>query len=113
MWRMLGFIAVVAASMALWVTSCSGPQPEVGGVQLVEPSGEDAPYRVQATVRNQGPGHGEVTVTARLRDRASGRTVQHEGKARLEAHETTLVTIELQAPRGSYTPEVEVDYPPR
>ena len=62
MWRILGLVAVVAATMALWVVNCSGPQPEVSGVQLVEPNSEGAPYRVQATVQNQGPGHGEVTI---------------------------------------------------
>ena len=113
MWRILGLVAAIAIALALWVAQCSGPQAEVVSVELVEPAREGAPYQVHATLWNAGPGHGEVNVTARLRERASGRTVQQERKAHLQEKETTLVVVEIPAPRGSYTPEVEVEYPPQ
>jgi hypothetical protein len=113
MWRILGPIGVAAVLGVLWVAQCSGPQAEVVSVELVEPARKGAPYQVHAMLRNEGPGHGEVNVTARLRERASGRTVQQERKAHLREKETTLVVVEVPAPRGSYTPEVEVDYPPQ
>ncbi len=107
----LGLVAVLLT--ALWVVNCTGPTPEVTEVQLVEPTTPAGPYRVHATVQNQGPGHGEASVTARLRDEATGRTVQHSVTAAFQAHETTLVVVDVHAPPGRYAPEVEVEYPHR
>ena len=110
--RGLVLAAVALALATLWVLNCSGPSPVVADVQLLQPRGEGAPYRVEVTIRNQGVGHGEVAVTVRLRDR-NGRMLREERKVVLEPRETTLVVVEIPAPRGEYTPEVEVEYPPR
>jgi hypothetical protein len=113
MWRPIGLGLLGILLVALWVLNCSGPSPEVTGVQLVEPTADGAPYRVEATVQNQGAGHGEASVTVRLRDQATGWTVQQNVTIALQAHETTLVVVNLHAPRGRYTPEVDVEYPHR
>ena len=104
---------LMAAAAALWVVNCSGPRPVVTDVQLHEPDRDGAPYRVEAIVRNAGGGRGQVTVNVRLRERASGRTIQTGKQVVLEARESALVLAELPAPRGNYAPEVEAEYPPR
>jgi hypothetical protein len=96
----------------LWVSSCSGPRPEVGDVSLAAPSEEGAPYRMTATVHNQGHGHGQVVVTFRLRDPATDRTVQQEEQIVLSGGQTAVVTTEILAPPAAYKSEVEVEYPP-
>ena len=111
--RAFGILGVAVAIAALWVMNCSGPQPSVTNVRMIEPRAEATPYRVEATIHNKGNGQGQVAVTVRLRDRASDQTIQEDRKAVLKAGETTLVVVEMQAPRGDYTPEVEVEYPPR
>jgi hypothetical protein len=112
-WR-LGLLVVLAVGVGLaWVRSCSGPDPVVESTRLIEPSAEGAPYRVEAVVRNRGPGEGQAELTVRLRDRESGRTVEDDKKLQLERGETTLAVVEIKAPRGSYDPQVEASYPPR
>ncbi|MBI3967172.1 MAG: hypothetical protein HY329_16180 [Chloroflexi bacterium] len=111
--RLVGLIAVAAVVATLWVLNCSGPKPVVGEVRLVEPTAPGAPYRVEATVRNDRSGEGQIEVKVRLREKTSGHTVQQELKADLKSNEQTLIVAELKAPAGSYTPEVEVEYPPR
>ena len=108
----VGLVAVAVIAV-LWVANCSGPQPSVGDVRLIPPSSDGAPYRVEATIRNTGRGHGEVAVTVRLRDDRAGRSVETDRKLDLEEHETTLLVADVPAPPGQYTPDVEVVYPPR
>lgn len=104
-------VAVVAA--VLWVAQCSGPRPVVEDVRLEPPTVADGPYRVEANVTNAGRGHGEVAVTIKLQDQASGRTFQTDRKLDLEDHETTRVIADIPAPPATYTPTVEALYPPR
>jgi hypothetical protein len=109
----LGVLVLVVALTALWAMNCSGPRPRVAEVRVSEPSGDGAPYRIAADIQNTGSGHGQVAITFRLRERGSGRTIEADRKAQLEAGETTTIIAEIAAPRGDYEPEVEVDYPPR
>jgi uncharacterized protein (DUF58 family) len=113
--RLIAGIALGAAAAVSWVANCSGPAPAVDGasVRLIEPGVEGAPYQVEAVVRNTRRGHGEVVVNARLHDRASGLSARADREVTLGAHETVLVVVDVQAPRGSYVPEVTVEYPPR
>jgi hypothetical protein len=107
--------AVVLAPIlagVLWVSNCSGPRPEVGDVRLTAPTGEGSPYRLETTVHNRGPGHGQVVVTFRLRDPATGRTVQSEERIVLDRGETSLVTTEILAPPAAYESEAEAEFPP-
>lgn len=109
----LALVVVLAAGIGLlWVRSCSGPDPVVESVRLVEPASDGAPYRVEAVVRNRGVGQGQVALTVRLRDRTSGRTLQQDKRVQLERDETMLAVVEVMAPRGSYAPQVEASYPP-
>jgi hypothetical protein len=113
MLRALGLLMATAVMAALWVVNCSGPRPAVADVRVAAPAGEGEPYRVAAVVRNEGWGHGQVRVTFRLRDRASGQAFQEEAEAQLEAGEVALVVAEIDAPPGDYEPAVEAEYPPR
>jgi hypothetical protein len=109
------FLALVAVSgvTALWVSQCSGPRPVIDGAPVVRPPEQDGqPYRVDATIRNAGPGHGEVQVTVSLRDRASGQTYERVDHAQLEAGDQTHVAVEIAAPLADYEPQVHVEYPP-
>jgi hypothetical protein len=109
---LLPLFAALAAAV-LWVSNCSGPRPSVLDVQVTEPEMPDQPYRVEATVQNTGSGQGQANVTFRLRDTATGQSFQDERQVQLDARETAHVVAEIQAPTGSYEPEVEVEYPAR
>jgi hypothetical protein len=109
---LLPLFAALAAAF-LWVTNCSGPQPSVVDVRVTEPEMPDQPYLVEATVRNRGPGHGQINVVVRLRDMDTGDTFQDERQVQLDVGETARVVAEIMAPAGSYEPEVEVEYPAR
>ncbi len=105
-------VVVAAAIIGSWVSQCSGPRPElVGSATVRSPQQPGDAYHVEAAVRNSGPGHGEVQVTARLRDRASGRAYQRDERVQLERGEQTNVVIEIFAPPGEYEPQVDVQYP--
>lgn len=110
---MLLLTVLASILTVLWVRNCSGPLPIVAGLEIVPPGEPNAPYLLRAEVRNEGSGHGEVEVVFRLRDRRTGRTVEHSSSVELEPGEDTLVVGEIAAPPGDYEPEVEVDYPPR
>ncbi|SRR6266508_5567303 len=106
-------LVVAIAIVGLWVSQCSGPRPELVGAPVVQPPDQPGEaYHVQAVVRNAGPGHGEVQVVARLRDRATGRSYQHDETAQLEPGEQAGIVVEIFAPPGDYEPQVEVVYPP-
>jgi hypothetical protein len=103
----------LSAAAALWVAQCSGPKPV-----LVEPARVEAPdqpgdpYKVTATVRNTGPGHGQVRVTFRLIDDDADAAYQKDESVQLERGETTHVIVEIPAPPATYRAEVEAEYPP-
>jgi hypothetical protein len=110
----LALLAIAALALAfLWVKNCSGPDPVVADVRLIEPRAESTPYRVEATIRNAGQGGGDAQVLFRLRNGSTGVIVQEEKKVTLEKDETILSVAEIPAPRAAYTPIVEANYPPR
>jgi hypothetical protein len=105
----LGF-AIVAG---LWVSQCSGPKPTVvDGAHIEAPEQPGDPYKLNATIRNDGPGHGEVRVTFRLIDAASDAAFQKGEHVQLERNETARVVVEISAPPATYRSEVVADYPP-
>lgn len=110
--RALLGLLLAAAVVALWVVNCSGPEPTIAEVRVREPRQDGDPYRVEALIRNDGHGHGQVEVVFRLRNRATGETVEAERPATLEAGERSLISTELWAPPADYEPSVEVEYPP-
>ena len=110
---LLGLLVVGAVVVGLWVNQCSGPRPElVGNPTVRAPDRPGDAYHVEATVRNSGPGHGEVQVIFRLRDRATGRLYQRDETAQLDRGEQANVVAEIFAPPAEYEPEVDVQYPP-
>ena len=110
----LGLLVLLTAALtAWWVAECSGPRPVVGDVRLLSPTVEGGPYRVEASVTNASRGHGEVAVTIKIQDQASGRTIQTDRKLDLDEHESTRIIADIVAPPGTYVPTVEAVYPPR
>jgi hypothetical protein len=103
--------AIVLA--VLRVLQCSGPRPTVSQVSLRPPAQPGLPYEVEAEIHNQWRGHGEVKLTARLRERATDRQYEADHTASLEPNETLRVVIPVSAQPGDYEPQVEVEYPPR
>jgi hypothetical protein len=108
----LGLLLTIVLTV-FWVAECTGPRPVVGEVRLDPPATDGAPYRVEANVTNTGRGHGEVAVTIRLRDAASGQSIQTDRRIELDEHETTHIIADMVAPTATYTPAVEAIYPPR
>jgi hypothetical protein len=108
----IGLIAIVCV-VALWVSQCSGPRPVVEGEPVVfAPDQPGQPYRVEATILNTGPGHGEVEVTFNLRDATTGRQYQQIEHAQLEPGRAVRLAVEIPAAPGTYVPSVQVEYPP-
>jgi hypothetical protein len=109
---LIGLVAVVCVT-ALWVSQCSGPSAVVDGQPVVvAPEQPGQPYRVEASIRNTGPGHGEVEVTFSLRDTATGQIYQQIEHAQLEPHSLIRLAVEMPAAPGNYAPSVQVKYPP-
>ena len=107
-------VVVFIVAAGLWVSQCSGPRPSVvGSPRVVAPQQPGDTYKVETTIRNDGPGHGQARVTVRLKDTASGEAYSRDQGVELERGETARVVVELAAPLGSYEPEVEAEYPPR
>jgi hypothetical protein len=112
-WSAVISLLGVAIVIGLWVTRCSGPQPQVVGAPLLRPPAQAGqPYQVEAVVANPGPGQGQVEVIFRLRDRVTGLAYQTQEPADLESGEQLRITTDISAPDGNYEPEVEVRYPP-
>jgi hypothetical protein len=106
-------VAFVLAAV-LWVSQCSGPRPSVvGQPRVTAPEQPGDPYRVEGTIRNDGPGHGEVRLSFRLIDKASGEAYQKEDELQLEGGQTARAVVEMPAPPGDYAAEIEAQYPPR
>jgi len=103
----------IAVAIALWVTHCSGPQPRVVGTPSVRaPAQSGQPYRIEATIDNPGPGHGQAEVVFRLTNVATGVAYETQEQTDLEPGEQVEVVTDVAATEGTYQPEVEVRYPP-
>src|SRR5690242_709703 len=110
-WRWGLLFVLVAVLPYLWVLNCSGPRPELRRVRLMAPSVVGGAYQIEAEVRNSGPGHGQVAVIFTLRDTRTGHTYQQDENANLNPGETAVLSAQIQAPLGTYVPNVEVQYP--
>jgi len=111
--RLGALLLLTVVLTVVWVAECTGPRPVVGDVRLLEPSTNEEPYRVEANVTNAARGHGEVAVTIKIQDEASGRTVQTDRHLELDSYESAHVIADILAPPATYTPSVEAVYPPR
>jgi hypothetical protein len=84
----------------------------VSNVRLSDVQREAGGYRLEAVLSGaSSPGPADVIL--RLRDKQSGEIVQTRRQINLDPGAALTIVIEMQAPRGEYTPEVEVQYPPR
>ncbi|MFN2548411.1 MAG: hypothetical protein ABR567_13340 [Myxococcales bacterium] len=101
---MISVLALVAIG-ALFVHSCSGPRPRLVSAHMRGPV-------ASATVRNEGPGEGEVEVEFRVQGRA-GPVVTKSEKASIAPHEEVVVESRIDGARGDERVEAQVVYPPR
>ena len=92
---------------------CTGPVPSIEQVALRDPAEPGQPYEVDVQVRNRWRGHGEIQLTAQLRDTANGRNYVGQQNAVMQGGETIRVMIPVRAEKGEYEPRVEVEYPPK
>jgi hypothetical protein len=99
----------LAIGFAIGLAACAGPRPVVERVDVRA----GVTYDVRVTVVNQAGGSGQVDLTARLVDSATGRTgAQAARNIALEAHERVDVVLSLTpASAGTYRAVVEVHYP--
>ena len=104
---------VLSLALALALTGCLGPKPVVTQVNKQPPASAGEPYRLQALVRNQGPGDGQIEVSVRFVDKRDGHTVLTNSQdLQLGKDELQSVNFELNLPPGAPPPdqiEVQVD----
>lgn len=109
---------VAALLVVLFVTlGCLGPKPVLQGEPVVEPpeQGSDQPFRVEAVIKNQGPGAGEAEVEVSLTNKQTGEFIAKDSEqVDLQPEETVHVLIEVQLPPSAkdldpQNIEVEVD----
>jgi len=104
-------LAAIAIGLFACVCACSGPHATVADAR-VQPSARPGFYRVNVRLANTG-GRGQLELTARLRNTATGRVVVQQQPVDVEPHDRADVAIEIPAPPGDYTVAVTVDYPPK
>jgi len=107
----VGARALIAAAMAALLAGCAGPRAKATDAR-VRPSMRAGYQRVEVVLVN-GAGRGQVAVTARLRNTATGRIVTKTQAVDVDPHDRTDVAMEVPAPPGDYAVSVSVDYPPR
>jgi hypothetical protein len=104
---------ILSLALALALTGCLGPKPVVTQVNKQPPASAGEPYRLQALVRNQGPGDGQIEVSVRFVDKRDGHTVLTNAQdVQLGKDELQSVNFELNLPPGAPPPDqidVQVD----
>lgn len=111
--RLLLTASIIGLLALLWVWQCSGPDPTVTDVQIIEPTEADAPYQVVATIRNTNSQDGSLTVVFQMVDRQTGQIFQTTRTVEVSGREEIVAIAELHAPQSSYKVEVQAHYPPR
>ena len=100
--RLLLLIPTLALS-ALVLSGCLGPRPVLEGYQAHPPQDPSQPFRVDAVLRNAGPGEGEVRVEVSLSDRQTGEIIRRqEQQVSLQTGETEHVLFELNIPPSAH-----------
>jgi hypothetical protein len=119
-------VGLAGVILGVWLQSSLRPTPSVvqapvaepnapvsvTEIRLAEPSTDGDPYRLQATLRRDGPG-GVVDVTFRLRNTTTGERVERASSVELQPAMALVAVAEISAPRADYAPEVEVKSPVR
>src|SRR5947209_67746 len=72
---------VLLVGAALLLVGCLGPKPVLEGYNVERPpAGSDQPFKVEAVIRNDGPGAGQVSVMVVLENKQTGETIRQEEK---------------------------------
>jgi len=95
-------------AFAVLVAAGCGPRPRVQSARARREAGRTV---VEVSVANSG-GSGEVSVTVRLRDRATGVAYSKEDGLPMEAGRAGVASIELAVPDGDYEVSAQAEYPP-
>jgi hypothetical protein len=111
--RLVIFIALAGILTFFWVVRCTGPDPSIADVRLIEPEAQDRPYQVEATIRNRNGQRGQVEVNVSLTDTDTGDIFQESLDVSFEGEESVVIVSEIQAPPASYEVEVKASYPPQ
>jgi hypothetical protein len=107
----MGPRTLTAAALLALALGCWGPRATATGAR-VRPSSRSGFYRVDARLINAG-GSGQIELTVRLRNKATGSVVTQQQSVDLHPHDRDDVVVELPAPPGDYAVDVGVQYPPR
>jgi PBP1b-binding outer membrane lipoprotein LpoB len=110
---------LLLAPLALVLSGCLGPKPVLESYQAEPPQDPGQPFRVEAVVRNAGPGEGEIEVQVRLSDKQTGDVIRRDSqKISLQTGETEHVLFEMDLPPSAQNlpsdqieVEVEANYP--
>ena len=92
--------------LALALAACAGPSPVVDNV-AVAPSPVPGHMRVTGTLTNRGGG-GTVELVVTLHGAA---TVRADETLAIDAHQRVDLAIDVAAPAGTYTADVQAQYP--
>jgi len=98
--------------LLLGLLSCTGPRPDTSPARILAPSKSGEPYQVSLVVTNHGSGEGQVEVDVRLHEQKQGAIYFADKKLNLRGHESVHLRVDVDAPPGDYTAEVEIHYPP-
>lgn len=97
----------------LWVRHCAGPIPRLVELRATAPHDGEKNWTLDATIENRGPGEGEIAVSFRLIDPASGEVWERSAESDLLRGRTSHVVVGIDAPARTLVPSAELDYPPR
>jgi len=91
-------IALLLALLAL--SGCLGPKPVLRGYEVEPPAaGSDQPYKIDATIANEGPGAGQVEVEVNMSNKQTGEFLAKENKeVEMQMDEIVHVLIEIDLP---------------
>jgi hypothetical protein len=102
---LLALAALVAATL-LFLRHCGGPDPRLVSARMRGPV-------VEAVLRNESGGEGDVQIDFTLRRRDGSPPLLHTQRATLRPHETARVEARIDGAHGDEQVEAEIDYPPR
>jgi hypothetical protein len=105
--RML--IPTLLITLAVLATGCLGPKPVMDSYQAQPPqAGSDQPFRVEAIVRNAGPGDGEVEVEVELSNKQNGEIIRSDKQeVDIKSGETQHVLFEMNLPPSAQSLDPE------
>jgi hypothetical protein len=91
---------VLLLLVAVLATGCLGPKPVLQSYTAEPPQqGSDRPFRVEAVIKNVGPGDGQVEVEVTLTNKQNGQIVRNESQeVDIKKDEVVSVLFEMNLP---------------